>query len=498
MARFTEYDSYDGLGLAELVRRGQITPLELVEEAIARIEAVNPRINAVIHKFYDDARAQAKGKLPDGPFAGVPFLLKDLAAALAGKPLESGTRFYKGWKPDRNSELVNRFLASGVIVVGKSNSPEFGMLPSTEPVSYGPTRNPWNLERTAGGSSGGTGAAVAARMVPLASGGDGGGSIRIPASCNGVFGLKPTRGRTPTGPYAAEAWHGFAIEHVLSISVRDSAAMLDAVSGPNLGDFHYLPKPDRKFLDEVSKKPGKLRIAAGFDPLLPGKLDPDCRAAMEDAIRLLKELGHEVVEAQPRIDGHAFARAFLVMVTAHIRADIHLAETRMGRTATRADFEEQTWLSHKMGAVLSAGEYVEAVGRVHEMCREVHRFTEGYDLLLNPTLALPPQPLGFLQLKGLKGMLERLAVWLPIEKLMANGPALDLAAEDTFAFIPYTPVYNASGQPSMSLPLYWSRENLPIGVMFTGKFGDENTLFRLAGQLEEARPWKNRKPPVSG
>ncbi|MBI3455692.1 MAG: amidase, partial [Candidatus Rokubacteria bacterium] len=297
MPTFPEYEAYDGLGLAELVRRKEVAPAELVEAAIERIERRNPRLNAVIHTLYEEARARATGPLPAGPFAGVPFLLKDLAAAYAGAPLRSGSRFLAGWRPDHHAELVRRFLAAGVIVLGKTNTPELGLLPITEPRLFGPTRNPWDPERSPGGSSGGSAAAVAARMVPMASGGDGGGSIRIPASCCGVFGLKPSRGRTPSGPDAAERWQGLVVEHVLTLSVRDSAAMLDATAGPDPGAWHQAPPPARPFLAEVGAPPGRLRIAWSAEPALPAPaVDPDCRAALEDAVRLLGDLGHEGVE----------------------------------------------------------------------------------------------------------------------------------------------------------------------------------------------------------
>ncbi len=497
MPGFPGYERYDGLGLGELVRKKEVEPSELVEEAISRIERVNPQINAVITKLYGRARSQARGKLPQGLFAGVPFLLKDLASSLGGEPHSSGTRFYKNWRPTGNSALVDRFLATGVIVLGKSNTPEFGLIPSTEPEAFGPTRNPWNPERTAGGSSGGTGAAVAARLVPLGSGGDGGGSIRIPASCNGVFGLKPTRGRTPTGPFDAEAWHGMATEHVLSLSVRDSAAMLDAASGYFTGDADFLPKPATSFLDECKKPVGKLRIALAAEPMLPGKLHADCKAALEDAAKLLKDLGHEVIEANPKLDGLAFARGFVTMVTAHTWANIRIAEASMGKKAGRKDFELQTWVSGLLGSKFSAGEYVMAVRAVQDEARKVSEFAARYDVVLNPTVSRPPPKLGFLKPKGAQAFLEKLASILPIAGLFKSPAALDMAAAETFSFIPYTPVYNATGQPSMSVPLHWNQEGLPIGAMFTAQMGEDALLLRLATQLEEARPWRDKKPPVS-
>jgi amidase len=326
MDGFREYDHYDGLGLAELVRRKEVSPAELVEEAIRRIETVNPQINAVIHPMYDLARQQVQQGLPEGPFRGVPFLLKDLLVYYAGVPTRSGSRFFRDFVPDHDSEIVRRYRQAGVVVLGKTNTPELGLVPYTEPVLFGPSRNPWDLSRTTGGSSGGSGAAVAARLVPVAHGNDGGGSIRIPASCCGVFGLKPTRGRTPMGPDIGEAWRGMAINHVLTLSVRDSAAMLDATAGPDVGAPYIIPPPERPFLEEVGRDPGRLRIAFTTRPLLPGTVHPDCVRGVEETARLCQDLGHIVEEAAPQIDGHAFARDFLTMVCAETRADIEEGE----------------------------------------------------------------------------------------------------------------------------------------------------------------------------
>lgn len=497
MSGFTEYTEYDATGLAELVANKEVTSAELTETAIERIERINPRLNAVVYKLYDRARKQATGDLPDGPFRGVPFLIKDLLSALSGEPMQCGSRMYAGYRPRKNSELVNRYLATGVVIVGKTNTPELGLLPTTEPAALGAARNPWDVTRTTGGSSGGTGAAVAARIVPMGGGGDGGGSIRIPSSCCGIFGLKPTRGRTPVGPYETENWHGFAQEHVLTRSVRDSAAMLDAVSGPYLGDVHYLDKPTERFIDQVGKAPGKLRIAYSSQPILPGKVSQEAVAAVDDAVGLLRQLGHEVIPAAPAIDGHAFARSFLVVISCQTAAGIRTAEKRMGRKASSEDFELKTWLTARMGEAFSGGDYVEAIGNVQAMSAEVLRFCYDYDLVLNPTVAEAPPKLGFLEPKGVQAIAEQVMGRLPIARLVKNTPLIDQAAAEVYAFIPWTPVYNATGQPSMSVPLKWTDDGLPTGVMFTGKLGDEATLYRLAAQLEQARPWKDRRPPVS-
>lgn len=495
MGGFPDYTSYDGLGLAELVRRGEVKPIELVEACIGRIERFNRSLNAVIDKLYDRAQAQAREPLPEGPFRGVPFLLKDLHAMLKGVPTRYGSQLYGEWTPDRDSELVRRYRKAGVVFVGKTNTPEFGMTPTTEPERFGPTRNPWDTTRTPGGSSGGSAAAVATRMVPIAHGGDGGGSIRIPASCCGLVGLKPSRGRTPCGPFDSELWHGWVVEHVLTRSVRDCAAMLDATAGAMLGDTNWVTPPERPFRDEVTAPTGRLRIAFTSEPFLPADVHPDCRAAVEDVAKLLEDLGHEVVEARPELDGAAFARAFMVQVSTHVHQDIETAAERVGCKPRRKDVEGKVWLAYRMAEAYTASDYLAALEHLQGVMRDMLRFSEGYDVLLTPTLASPPPPLGFLKPTGMQAFAESLARTLPITRLIKGSKAADDAAAAAYAFIPWTPVFNVSGQPSMSLPLHWNVDGLPIGVMFTGRYGDEATLFRLAGQLEQARPWADRVPP---
>jgi len=498
MDGFHEYDRYDGLGLAELVRRKEISPAELVEEAIRRIETVNPQINAVIHPMYDLARQQVQQGLPEGPFRGVPFLLKDLLVYYAGVPTRSGSRFFRDFVPDHDSEIVRRYRQAGVVVLGKTNTPELGLVPYTEPVLFGPSRNPWDLSRTTGGSSGGSGAAVAARLVPVAHGNDGGGSIRIPASCCGVFGLKPTRGRTPMGPDIGEAWRGMAINHVLTLSVRDSAAMLDATAGPDVGAPYIIPPPQRPFLEEVGRDPGRLRIAFTARPLLPGTVHPDCVRGVEETARLCQDLGHIVEEAAPQIDGHTFARDFLTMVCAETRADIEEGEPLTGRKARYGEFEPATWALGLLGRQISAGEYSCALRALQRAARQVGQFFETYDVLLTPTLATPPMEIGWLQPTGVKAFALKLLGSLNAGALLNKLAGIEALAEEVFAFIPFTPVFNVTGQPAMSVPLVWNDAGLPIGMHFVARFGEEATLFRLAAQLERARPWFDRRPPASG
>jgi amidase len=496
MSAFPEFSNCDGMGLAELVRAGEVSPAELVEEAIARIDAANPRINAVIRKMYERARETVSAGVPDGPFGGVPFLVKDLLCTFEGVPTSCGTRILKDVPQPHDSEMARRYQAAGLVILGKTNTPEFGLLPYTEPEAFGPTNNPWDLTRTAGGSSGGSAAAVASGMVPLAAGGDGGGSIRIPASCCGVFGLKPTRGRTPTGPDVGENWRGYVQEHVLTRSVRDSAAMLDAVAGPEVGAPYWAPPQERPYLQEVTSEPGRLRIAFSSRPLLGHDVDIECLRAMRETVRLLEELGHELVEASPVVDREEFSVAYLMVIAAETRDTVVQAAKLAGRKTSLADFEIGTRALAMLGQAFSAGEYAGALSYLQASSRDIARFFEEYDVLLTPTLARPPVPTGSLQPTDAErrqvGIMSRLnAGWL-MKALSVIKPL----ADKTFEFMPYTPVFNVTGQPAMSVPLHWTSGGLPVGMHFVGRFGEEATLFRLAGQLERAQPWFERTPPA--
>ena len=494
MSGFSEYDKYDGLGLAELVRKKEVKPSELVEQAISQIEKINPQLNAVIHKMYDLAWEAAVGNLPEGPFRGVPFLLKDLMAAYAGVPMRTGSRFLQGYVPDHDSEMVKRFKAAGVIVIGKTNTPEFGLLTVTESDLFGASNNPWNLTRTTGGSSGGSAAAVAACMVPMAHGSDGAGSIRIPASCCGVFGLKPTRGRNPLGPDRGESWQGLACEHVLTRSVRDSAAMLDATAGPDVGAPYYAATPPRPFLSEVGADPGRLRIAFTSKSLIPGVVHGDCVKGLSATVELCQSLGHEVMEATPEVDGRAFARAFMTVVCGETRASIEGAERLLGRKASFKDFEPGTWAIGLLGRQITAAEFSKAIRLLHRNARQIGHFFEEYDVLLTPTLSKPPVVTGALQPKGVEALELKLLGRLNAGGLIKTFVGLERFAR--FPFNPHAPLSNVTGQPAMSVPLHWNDEGLPIGMQFVGRFSDEATLFRLASQLEEARPWFGRVPPI--
>ena len=491
-----DYSSHDGMALAAMVRHGDVSPRELVTAAIERIEALNPRINAVVHKMFESALAQADAPLGAGPFHGVPFMLKDLLSWYAGEPITSGSRLYSGWIPPHDTEIVQRYRKAGLIVVGKTNTPEFGLTPYTEPELFGPTRNPWDLDRTTGGSSGGSAAAVASGMVPWAGGGDGGGSIRIPASCCGLFGLKPTRGRTPTGPIAGEIWQGAVVEHCLTRSVRDSAAMLDAISGPDIGAPYYATPPDRPFLSEVGADPGRLRIAFTSEPLLGHTVHDDCKSALADAVALLESLGHDLIEASPPVSRDEFNRAFLTVVCGELKADLLEAKRLTGRTAGPDNVEFTTWALNLLGGELSSGAFVTAERYLRRTSRCVGEFFTGYDVLLTPTLSVPPFPVGSLQPPAHERTLLKVLGRLRAGNVLRLLGALEQAAEKIFDVIPYPPLFNVTGQPGMSVPLYWNAANLPIGIQVVGRYGDEATLLRLAGQLEAARPWKDRRPPI--
>ncbi len=499
---FDDYTRRDGLALAELVRQREASAAELLETALARLEAVNPDLNAVVRRRDAAARAEAaridaavaRGE-PVGPFAGVPFLLKDLIATIAGEPTANGTRLLAALPMREDSALVRRQRAAGLVIAGRSNTPEFGLLPFTEPALYGPTRNPWDRTRTPGGSSGGSAAAVAARVVPLACGGDGGGSIRIPASCCGLFGLKPSRGRMPTGPAFGEIWAGFVVEHAITRSVRDSAALLDATAGADAGAPYAAPPVARPFLEEVTAEPGRLRIAFTSQPLFGRSVHPDCIAALQDAATLLASLGHHVEEAAPPVDREAWAVAFVTVLAGQTRAQIEAVAAAAGVTPRAADFEPATYALGLLGRALGASRYVEALHTLQLASRRIAPFFERHDLLLTPTLGSPPPPVGALQPTAAELRAMRIVNALGAGRLLDRLGVIGPLADQTFDFIPYTPLFNVTGQPAMSLPLHWNAGGLPIGVQLVGRFGDEATLCRVAGQLERARPWFDRVPP---
>jgi amidase/6-aminohexanoate-cyclic-dimer hydrolase len=475
MAAFKEYAAHDALGLGELIAKKEVTPQEVLEAAIERIEAVNPRVNAVVQKAYDEARAVIRAGLPSGPLAGVPYLLKDLYTWQKGARIGNGSRLYDDFVADHDFTLVERYKAAGLVILGRTNTPEFGLNAATEPVVNGPTRNPWNLERSSGGSSGGAAAAVAAGMVPAAHGTDGGGSIRIPAANCSLFGLKPNRGRNPAGPDVGEGWSGLACAHALTRSVRDSAAFLDATSGPAPGDPYWAPPPARPFLQEVGAKPGKLRIGLMKKPITATPVHPECTKGVEAAARLCEELGHRIEEAMPEFDFVGLRWAMGVIISANLRSGLDTRLDALKRTQKEDDVERITALWAEQGRRHTARDYARALVIAHGVGRRFGEFFQKYDVLLSPTLAEPPLPLG-------------------ATDMMGND--LDAYNERLFRLIPFTPQFNVSGGPAASIPLYWTPDGLPVGIQFGADFGNEAVLFRLAAQLEQAQPWKDKRPKL--
>jgi amidase len=479
--------SLDATALAELVRDGEVAPIELVDAAITRVEKVNPELNAVIHPLFDKAR-RAAGSLPaEAPFRGVPIVVKDLDGTSEGDPLHLGNRALRerGYVADHDSHLIARLRSAGFIPVGKTNTPEFGLVPTTEPTAYGPTRNPWNTAHSPQGSSGGTASAVASRMVPLGHAGDGGGSIRMPASACGLFGLKPTRGRVSLAPDLGESWAGLVARHVLTRSVRDSAAVLDLIAGPVPGDPYAAVQPARPFREEVGADAGRLRI--GLRTRTPGDLavtDDECIAAAEDAATLLESLGHHVEPASPAaFDEIELLGQFGTVMAVGVVWSIEEVATMLGRPVTADDVEQFTWAQYEAGKAATAIDYLRALNLSHAWTRRMARWWastddggDGYDLLLTPTMAEPPVLLG---------------------EIVTDGDDPWQALARALPFAAYAAPFNVTGQPAMSVPLYWeASRDLPIGVQLVAASAREDVLLRIAAQLESARPWADRRPPV--
>jgi len=470
----------DATAQAALVRDGSVTPSELVDAALARIDRVNPQLNAVIHRRDERARAEA-ATAPDGPFRGVPVLVKDLDGTLAGEPVHLGNRLLRDLRHsgDHDSYLFAKLRAAGCVIVGKTNTPELGLLPTTEPLAYGAARNPWDVARSPGGSSGGSAAAVAAGVVPFAHAGDGGGSIRIPASACGLFGLKPTRGRVSLGPDDGEAWAGLVVRHVITRSVRDSAAVLDVLAGEMPGDPYAAAPPARPFTDEIGVDPGHLRIGclSVRSPAELVEVDGACIDAAHDAQVLLEQLGHTVEGAYPpALDDIALLVHFTTVLAVSTAYDLRKLAAIAGRELIADDVEPYTWMQAELGRVITADAYVEAVDALRAWSRRVahwwDRSGNGFDLLLTPTMAKPPAPLGEIRGDDAEGA------------LLAAAP-----------YAAFTLPFNVTGQPAMSVPLHWS-DGLPVGVQLVAASGREDVLLRVAAQLEAARPWADRRPPV--
>lgn len=469
----------DATAQAELVRRGEVKPLELVDEAIARVEALDPQLNAVATRQFERARAQAVAPdLPDGPFRGVPFLLKDLGAHHAGDPVHCGMQALKDadWREAGESHFAAKLRAAGLLTLGRTNSPELGLLPTTEPASYGASHNPWKLSHSSGGSSGGSSAAVAAGLVPAAHASDGGGSIRIPANHCGLVGLKPSRGRNSFGPDLGERWAGLSAEGFVTRSVRDTAALADVVAGAMPGDPYTAPPLTRRLVDEVGAEPARLRVGLMQAPP-SGEIHPDCVAAVSGAARLLESLGHSVEESSPpALADASAARGFVSVITSATAAALDAWGEKLGRTLGPDDVEPMTWAVAEMGRALTAAQYISAVNLNHAQTRRLAEWwVGGFDLLLTPTCAQPPPPLGSFDA-------------VPGNPLHGFGVAVPYSV--------FTSPFNVSGQPAISLPLHWNAEGLPIGVQLVAAYGREDVLVRIAAQLEQAQPWSDRLPAV--
>lgn len=472
MDQFVELDL---TAQAALVKAGDVTAEELLDAAILRAEKTNPQLNAIIRPLHEDARVEARSAGKDSVFAGAPFLVKDLYCHMAGVPTTGASEVTKDFIPDHDSELMRRYRAAGLSTFGKTNLCEFGTLGTTEPKLFGPTRNPWDPSRSSGGSSGGAGAAVAAGIVPAAHGGDGAGSIRIPASCCGVFGLKPSRGRITLGPDIGDSTGGIVNEHVLSMTVRDSAALLDATRGSMAGDPYTAPIPERSYGETLKLKPRKLRIAYTTTSLLGTYVDPECANATVETARLCESLGHEVVESSPQLDAETyrtFYKRFWAMTAT--RAITALSRTKQIAPDTLASRTEGfNQYLYSVGSRITAADYLVDLNWFHGFGRTIANFLNDFDLWLTPTLGSPPPLLGHFDadIHGGEEVMERF-----------------------LQFLSFTTFANMAGLPSMSVPLYWTQGGLPIGTQFTGRFNGEEMLFQLAGQLEEARPWFGRRP----
>ncbi|AXQ28861.1 amidase [Solimonas sp. K1W22B-7] len=493
MISAADYARHDAVALAALVARGETTAAELLETAIARAAAVNPKINAINIPMHEIGRARAKEKLP-GPLAGVPFLIKDIVQDYAGVPASSGCVPLRGWKPPTHASIVQRFLDAGLVIFGKTATPELALKGITESRCWGVTRNPWDLGRTPGGSSGGAAAAVAAGIVPMAGANDGGGSIRIPAACCGLFGLRPSRGRVPLGPRMGEAWEGANSDLVVSRSVRDSAAMLDALQGPDVGAPFEIRAPERPYLEELGREPGRLRVAFCTRSPLGMPVDPQHVEAVRKTAKLLESLGHHVEEAEPQIDGPQLARCFITMYMGNVAASV--AEIRALTGCAESAFEPDTRVFAQAGRALAAGEYVRRRRLWNDFARSLGEFFGHYDLYLTPTLACPPVRIGELEQPAALRAAQQLVLGLRGGGLLLRSGMVEQIAIESLAKVPFTQLSNLTGTPSMSVPLYHTAEGLPLGLQFVAPFGEEGRLLRVAAQLEQALPWFDRMPAL--
>ena len=472
MGGFTEYEDYDAVGLAELVRRKDVTAGEVLEAAIARAQARNPALNAIVMELYDFGRQAIADGLPDGPLTGAPYLIKDLGAAMAGIPTTGGSRFMADVVPSEDSETVKRLKAAGMAIFGKTNTCEFGMSITCEPQFYGPMKNPWDPALTPGGSSGGAASAVAARIVPAAHASDGFGSIRVPASCCGLVGMKPTRGRNSFAPALGERIGGTVAEHTVSLTVRDHAAILDATGAPAAGDPYFAPPPERSFLEEVGADPGQLRIAFTYGGATGAKTDDDHARVLDQTVSVLEGLGHNVEEADPPISHDESQDIFRTLMAANAAQIIRSHPTK-GRLPEEGEIERVVAATAEKGLSVYGHDVFTAQARMHAMGRRMAAFHQTYDVLLTPGLGHLPPKLGW------------------IDMMLHDA---DEYWDRVAAFSPFTVWFNQTGQPAISLPVGQTETGFPVSIQAVARFAGEATLFRLSGQLEAAIPWRGRRP----
>jgi amidase len=472
---FAEYEKYDALGLGALVREKKVSAVELFDEAIARAERINPQLNAIIFKAFDNARDAAKKGVSGGPFSGVPTLLKDMRAGAVGMPTRNGSRLVPPIPADHDATLVTRYRTAGLIPLGKTNVPEFGILPVSESKLYGPARNPWNIEHTPGGSSGGSAASVAAGIVPLAHATDGGGSIRIPASCCGLVGLKVSRGRVTQGPDNADSTAGLSVDNCVTRSVRDTAAMLDLSCVPDYGDPYFAPAQQGSYLDGIKSEPKRLKIAVSTKNYRGAPFHSDIAEAMQKTVKLCEQLGHTVEEATPSVNSEELTMAFMVLWATASAFGIEMLTRLTGQKPSLDNLEGLTFGLYQRGKSIPAVQQIWAQQTMYRVGRMMAKFHEQYDLWLTPTLALPPLKIGTIDID------EQ-------DMETAFAPIID--------YVPFTATQNATGQPAINLPLHWNKSNLPIGVQFVARNGDEMTLLKLAAQIEQAQPWFDKYPKL--
>jgi amidase len=472
--KFEDYRRHDAVALAALIAKGEVSAKEVLETAIARTEAINPKINAVVHKQYERARKTVDQGVPSGPLGGVPFLIKDLSYYDAGEPARFASSLYKDFVADHDSAYTARCKRAGLAIMGRSSTPEFGISPSTEPRFYGPCRNPWNLQHSPGGSSGGAAAAVAAGILPVAHATDGGGSIRIPAAQCGLVGLKPSRGRISFAPDAGEGWGGLATAHVVSRSVRDCAVMLDCTAGAEPGDPYTAPPPAPPFAEQIKRPPWKLNIALMRKDHYGATPHPECLAAIEKSAKLCESLGHTVEEAYPDLNMADLRPSTRTLSSANTARNLGKRWQTLARAPDAKDVEALTWATYTRGLTITGVEYAEAIATIHAAGRKFAAFLADYDVILSTTLPAPPPKLGYFDTNG----------------------EVDVFVKRVTEYLSITPLHNATGTPAISLPLHWTIEGLPVGVHFAGRYGDEATLLQLAAQLEAAQPWFDKVPQL--